>query len=421
MMPTKGSRNGFSPKQLKVMTWWYPKSSLSAYDGIICDGAVRSGKSFCMSLSFVFWAFCFFNNASFGICGKAITSVRRNMIQPLSDNLKSLGFTVEYKLSTNLMTVRLGKRCNRFYVFGGRDESSASLIQGITLSGVLLDEVALMPRSFVEQAIARCSVSGSRLWFNCNPDNPNHWFYTEWIKKAEDKNILYLHFKMEDNPSLSKKIIGRYRRLYSGSFYERFVEGKWVSVDGLVYPMFSSNDVIPVPDVSFERYYISCDYGTVNPASFGLWGEYRGKYYRIDEYYYDSKRVGTQLTDEEYYTQLEKLSDGRKIEKIVVDPSAASFITLIKRKNKYKVVPAKNDVLDGIRLVASALKTGKIAICKPCADAVREFSLYRWEQNGARDCPRKENDHSMDEIRYFVSSVVEKEESPSFFALSAER
>lgn len=413
--------NKFSKKQLKVMTWWYPGSPLHGYDGIICDGAVRSGKSFCMSLSFVLWAFYFFEGASFGICGKAITSVRRNMIQPLILNLKKLGFTVDYRLSSNLMTVRLGKRCNRFYIFGGRDESSASLIQGITLSGVLLDEVALMPRSFVEQAIARCSVNGSRLWFNCNPENPNHWFYTEWIKKAENKNVLYLHFKMDDNPSLSKNIISRYHKLYSGSFYERFVEGKWVSVDGLVYPMFGQNYVEEVPDAPFESYYISCDYGTVNPASFGLWGKLGNKYYRIGEYYYNSKLMGTQKTDEEYYAELEKLAEGRQIEKIVVDPSAASFITLIKRKNKFKVIPAKNDVLDGIRMVASALKSGKIVICKPCVDAIREFSLYRWEQNGARDCPKKENDHSMDEIRYFVSTVVENEESRSFFALSAER
>lgn len=420
-MSGKKTNSRFSPKQLKVMSWWYPDSPFNKYDGVICDGAVRSGKSFCMSLSFILWAFYFFEGASFGICGKTITSVRRNMIQPLTVNLKKLGFSVDYRISTNLITVRLGKRTNRFYVFGGRDESSASLIQGITLSGVLLDEVALMPRSFVEQAIARCSVNNSKLWFNCNPENPYHWFYTDWIKRAKEKNILYLHFRMEDNPSLSKNIIDRYHKLYSGSFYERFVEGKWVSVDGLVYPMFGQHLIEDVPSESFDSYYISCDYGTVNPLSLGLWGRIGDKYYRIGEYYYNSKAMGAQKTDEEYYAELETLAGERKIEKVVVDPSAASFITLIKRKNKFNVIPAKNDVLDGIRMVASDLKSGKIVICKPCADAIREFSLYRWEQNGARDCPRKENDHSMDEIRYFVSTVVENEECGSFFAFSAVR
>lgn len=132
-------------------------------------------------------------------------------------------------------------RENRFYIFGGKDEGSAALIQGMTLSGVMLDETALMPRSFCEQAIARCSVDNSRLWFNCNPENPAHWFYTEWIKKAVDKNCLYLHFTMDDNPSLSEEIKQRYKNLYSGSFYERFIEGKWVSCDGAVYPFSTAH------------------------------------------------------------------------------------------------------------------------------------------------------------------------------------
>lgn len=157
------------------------------HDACICDGAVRSGKTLCMSISFVLWAFSAFSGASFALCGKTVTALKRNIIVPLCEQLGELGFRCEIKASQNHMIVSKGARFNRFYFFGGRDESSAALIQGMTLSGALLDEVALMPRSFVEQTVARCSVSGSKFWFNCNPEHPRHWFYREWILKAEQK------------------------------------------------------------------------------------------------------------------------------------------------------------------------------------------------------------------------------------------
>ena len=121
--------------------------------------------------------------------GKTVSSLRRNLVEPLAGLLGAMGFNYIEKVSKNYIDISLYGRKNRFYLFGGRDESSAALIQGMTLSGILMDEVALMPRSFVEQAMARCSVSGSKMWFNCNPDNPYHWFYREWIKKSEEKML----------------------------------------------------------------------------------------------------------------------------------------------------------------------------------------------------------------------------------------
>ena len=193
----------FSQKQLELLSWWCDESPFHKYDAIICDGAVRSGKTVCMSLSFVFWAFYRFCDQSFALCGKTVTGLRRNVITPLLPLLSELGFQCNEQISKNLLEISKGGRQNRFYYFGGKDESSAALIQGMTLAGVMLDEAALMPRSFCEQAIARCSVEGSRLWFNCNPEHPAHWFYKEWILKREEKNCLYLHFQMQDNPSLS--------------------------------------------------------------------------------------------------------------------------------------------------------------------------------------------------------------------------
>ena len=269
---------------MKVLTWWLPEAE-RRYDGIICDGAVRSGKTLCMSVSFITWAMVNFSDTGFAVCGRTIASVRRNITSPVLPLLRSLGFDVTEKLSRNLVEISAFGHRNSFYIFGGRDESSASLIQGITLGGVMLDEVALMPRSFAEQALARCSLEGAKFWFNCNPEHPMHWFHEEWIKKAKEKNILYIHFVMRDNPSLSPATLERYERLYTGVFRERFILGRWVAARGCVYPMFSREKHVKDPPAECERYFISCDYGTVNPSSFGLWGFSCGRWYRIKEYY----------------------------------------------------------------------------------------------------------------------------------------
>ncbi len=374
-------------------------------DAIICDGAVRSGKTICMGISFIAWSFYDFENMSFAICGKTIRSLKRNVVTPLMPILAELGFECEFKASENLIIIHKDGRTNRFFLFGGKDESSAALIQGMTLAGVLFDEVALMPRSFVEQALARCSVVGSKFWFNCNPEYPQHWFHNEWILKCKSKNALYLHFRMEDNPSLTPELIGRYKMMYSGSFYQRFVEGKWVAAEGAVYPFMVEGAFCDVPDGVFDEYAVSCDYGTVNPASFGLWGRMGDVWYRIKEYYFASRSEGYMKTDEEHYKALMELTDGLRISKITVDPSAASFIEVIKRHGDFNVIPAKNNVTDGIRKTATALKQGKIKICNTCADSMREFGLYRWDGSG-KDSPVKENDHAMDDIRYFVSTLL---------------
>ena len=411
----------FSKKQLDVLSWWSPSRKTSRFDGIICDGAVRSGKTLCMSVSFISWAMFSFNNANFAVCGKTIKSVKRNVAVPLIRILREIGFEVTEKISLNVFEVSLNNIKNTFYLFGGRDESSAALIQGMTLSGVLFDEVALMPRSFVEQALARCSVENSKLWFNCNPEYPQHWFCTEWVKKTSEKNIYYLHFSMDDNPSLSDRIRQRYKNLYSGSFYDRFVLGKWVATDGLVYPFMSDDKMLyDVPKCTFSKFAVSCDYGTVNPSSFGLWGLYGDSWYRIDEYYYSSRREGSSRIDEEHYSALCDLIADREISDIVVDPSAASFIEVIRRHGRFNVKPAKNNVIDGIRQTSTALKQGKIKICRSCTDCIHEFGLYRWD-TGGKDSPVKENDHAMDDVRYFVTTILNDPEDDEFFAFASDR
>ncbi|MDD3346827.1 PBSX family phage terminase large subunit [Oscillibacter sp.] len=392
----------FSPKQRQVLRWWLNKD----WETIICDGAIRCGKTFSMGVSFFLWAQNQFDGCQFGLCGKTISSLRRNLLTELLAYLRGIGMTVREKRSENLLIVQFGGHENRFLLFGGKDESSAALIQGSTLAGVLLDEAALMPRSFVEQACARCSVPGSRLWLNCNPEGPQHWLYREWILKARERRTLYLHFTMEDNPALSRQIKARYRNAYTGVFYRRFVLGEWTAAQGLVYDFFDrARDAPEPPEGPFEEWRISVDYGTANPASFGLWGKQGTTWYRTEEYYYDSRKAGRQKTDAEYADDLQVLAGGRSIRKVIVDPSAASFIEVLRRAG-FEVVRANNDVADGIRVTADLLRQRRLVLCQNCEDCLREMELYCWEERGDRDAPRKEHDHAMDEMRYFAMDVA---------------
>ena len=407
----------FSPKQQTAIHWWHLPQSRH-FDAVICDGAVRSGKTTALSLGFILWACCSFQKQDFAVCGKTKTALRRNLLNPLFAQLRLMGFRICDQISKGYAEVAFCGRSNRFYFFGGKDEASAPLIQGMTLAGVLLDEAALMPRSFVEQAIARCSVPGSKIWFSCNPETPSHWFYREWIRKTKEKNALYLRFTMRDNPALTKAVRQRYERLYSGGFYDRYVRGIWTSVQGLVYPMFDPKKHIGAPPDKPERYVISCDYGTVNPTSLGLWALCRGTWYRIAESYYDSRKTGITRTDEEHYDALTALAGDLPVEQVVVDPSAASFLACIRRHGRFHAVPANNDVLGGIRRTADALRSGEIMIGECCEDALREFSLYAWDEKAQRDAPRKENDHAMDDIRYFAATVLDAAGADPFFVAS---
>ena len=375
-------------------------------DGIICDGAVRSGKTVCMGISFFCWAMACFQGAQFGLCGTTQAAVERNILAEVLPALEQMGFAVTRQKSKHQLTVRFGGRENTFFLYGGRNEGSASLIQGVTLAGVLLDEAALMPRSFVEQACARCSMEGAKMWFNCNPEGPGHWFYREWICKAEEKRMLCLRFTMRDNPSLDRATRKRYERMFRGAFYRRFVLGEWTAADGLVYDFFQEDLAQEPPAGPFQAWRISCDYGTVNPASFGLWGRLGEIWYRVAEYYYDSRAEGRQKTDGEYVDDLLRLAGGRELELVVVDPSAASFLEAL-RQAGLPVRKADNRVLTGIRVTAELLKKGRLVICRGCDASLREFGLYRWDKRAGEDRVVKEHDHAMDDIRYFAMSLEE--------------
>ena len=391
-----------------------PSSPVKDYDGIIADGAIRSGKTVCMSLSFVFWAMKTFSGQNFAMCGKTIGSFRRNVLFWLKIMLRSRGYKVMDHRADNLVEISRNGVTNYFYIFGGKDERSQDLIQGITLAGLFCDEVALMPESFVNQATGRCSVDGSKYWFNCNPDGPYHWFKLNWLDKAGEKNLLVLHFTMEDNLSLSERIKERYRNMYTGVFFKRYILGLWAMAEGIIYDMFSEERHVKSV-LEFVRVlidggrYVSIDYGTQNATVFLLWNKGRdGKWYCIREYYYSGRDKGVQKTDAEYGEDLKRFLDGTPVKAVIVDPSAASFIAELNKRG-FTVIQADNAVEDGIRLVATLLNTERIAFSQSCKNTIMEFASYIWDPKAAErgeDKPIKQHDHAMDAVRYFCYTIL---------------
>ena len=437
----------FSRKQRKVLNWWCRTSPVKDYDGIIADGAIRSGKTVSMSLSFVMWAMSSFAGQNFAMCGKTIGSFRRNVLFWLKLMLKSRGYKVADHRADNLLVVTRRGVENYFYIFGGKDERSQDLIQGITLAGVFFDEVALMPESFVNQATGRCSVEGSKFWFNCNPDGPYHWFKQNWINKSvgylgkervreiqeeaaaegrepDLKKLLYVHFTMDDNLSLAEEIKARYRSMYTGVFFKRYILGLWAMAEGIIYDMFDEKKHVVDTRKLAEDYekqtgydfwtqerYVSCDYGTQNPTAFLLWNKAAdGRWYCRKEYYYSGREKGRQKTDKEYSEDLTGWLAGMSIRSVVLDPAAASFKAQLE-KDGYKVKKAKNDVLDGIRFVATLLNQGSILFDKSCTNLIMEFGSYIWDAKAAErgeDKPVKEHDHALDAARYMAYTVIRR-------------
>ena len=388
-MKQKYKQNGFafkpfSRKQKMVRTWWCKDSPVNGEDGIIADGAIRSGKTLCMSLSYVLWAMTTFNMQNLGMAGKTIGSFRRNVLFWLKLMLRSRGYKVTDHRSDNMVEISKGDTVNFFYIFGGKDERSQDLIQGITLAGMFFDEVALMPESFVNQATGRCSVDGSKFWFNCNPDSPSHWFKLNWIDKADEKKLIYLHFTMDDNLSLSERIKERYRAMYSGVFYDRFILGLWVIAEGLVYGMFDKERNIFHGEYAYSSqssYYLSIDYGTMNPFAVGLMElQNSGRVRMLREGHYSGRETGVTIDNEAYYKMIQEVAGDFPITSIVIDPSAAAMKATIRKYGEFTCTDGNNDVLNGIQEVTKYLNLGMLQIHESCTETQKEIGANAWDE-----------------------------------------
>lgn len=380
----------FSRKQRKVLNWWCRSSPVRDYNGIIADGAIRSGKSVAMSLGFVIWAMSEFEACNFAMCGKTIGSFRRNVLFWLKLMLRSRGYSVSEQRTENLVVVRRGNLENYFYVFGGKDERSQDLIQGITLAGVFFDEVALMPESFVNQATGRCSVDGSKFWFNCNPGSPAHWFKTGWIDKRADKRLLYLHFTMDDNLSLSEAVKERYRGMYTGVFFKRYILGEWKSADGVIYRQFADDperfilDEVPA-DIIIGT--MGLDFGGNGSAHAGcLVGITRG--YRsiviLDEYYRKEVIDPGTLTDD-VCGFVQRSQAQVRAASIWCDSAETTLIKGIRTEVFARHIPVevrnarKGEIIDRIRLCDMLMSQGRFFIMRRCRHTIAALSEAVWD------------------------------------------
>lgn len=408
-----------SPKQAKILAFPYSK-----YDALICDGAVRSGKTSIMMWAFVRWAMENFSGQRFGVCGRTVDSCTKNIIVPFTAmSLAKERYIIRWRRGDKVMEVRRGTVTNYFEVFGGKDEASYTLIQGRTLAGVLLDEVVLMPRSFVEQALARCSVDGAKLWFSCNPGSPHHWFYQEWIKRHRERNALYLHFEMTDNPGLSARTLERYTNMYAGIFYDRYVRGLWVAAEGVVYKDFANNTekyLIDDPlkwaeeqETKFSVISIGVDFGGTKSATkfqaTGITKDYR--VVALEEEYIKNEEVDpdalnrrfatfTQMVTARYGYSQTRADSAETVLIRGLDHTAQKMHLGTQVKNSIKL-----QITDRIRLVVLLMKQGRFKVSRNCPHLIDALQTAIYDPDKFEDERLDDGTSDIDSLDAFEYSI----------------
>lgn len=392
----------FSQKQKRLMSWWCEGSPLKNCDGIIADGAARSGKTLSMSMSFIFWAMTAFNNQKFGMCGKTISSFRRNVLLDLKRILPRRGYRLVEHRTDNLVVISKGDVQNFFFIFGGKDEGSQDLIQGMTLAGVLFDEVVLQTESFVQQALLRCSVTGSKYWFNCNPQHPLHWFKTDFVDKHVEKNLIYLHFLMTDNLSLSKENIKRYERDFMGVFYDRFVKGLWVRAEGAIYTMFDKERHVGLPEpktkeevreLTYIDFGIGIDVGGRDATVYTLWGFTRGyRQAHVISSWYHKQAKGQTVSYDDYSNSFFKwihpwMLKYPGIKNVFVESADKLFRILLNQRKpmwatNLNFIPSYKgpSIHDRIEFICMLLNEGRIRINPSCKQLINALQSAMWSE-----------------------------------------
>lgn len=339
------------------------------------------------------------------LMGNTKGTLERNILEPMR---QIWGSRMVGQISSD-NTVRLfGKKC---YALGADNKKHVARIQGAAFEYCYGDEITTWSKGVFDMLKSRLSCPHSHFDGTCNPEGPHHWF-KEFLDS--DADIYCQNYTIDDNPFLSNAFVENLKREYFGTvLYKRYILGQWALAEGLVYPFFANDPkryLFTGSTLGMQgRFFISVDYGTHNPCSMGLWCVRSGCAIRIKESYWDSRKTGRQRTPEEDYDALEELAKGFYVERVIVDPAAAAFIETIRRHGRFQVTGAVNDVLEGIRVTATLLQAGKLLIHESCTDAIREFSVYSWDETAQADRVIKEHDHAMDDIRYFSYTILARE------------
>ena len=399
----------YTPKQRELLRLWQT-NKLKRIN--LLSGSVRSGKTWISLVLWAFWVATMPKEKNYLMTAKSLTTLKRNVLDLLTELVGEKNFTFSIAQKQASLFER------KVYLEGANDARAESKIRGMTLQGAYCDELTLYGEDFFTMMLSRLSEPNAKLFATTNPDSPMHWLNKQYIERRHKLSMMLMTFLIDDNTFLDPNYVEELKKEYVGVFYDRFIKGEWVLAEGRVYPGFSEIDNVTEDIPEGGTYYISIDYGTLNPFSAGLWCVSDGKAVRIKEYYHSGRDTKRQLTDEEYHAALEKLiqytdSEGilqeYEIDRVVIDPSAASFIACMRRHGKFRVKHAVNTVIDGIRNVTSMLNSQRLFIHSSCKDSIKEFGLYSWDDKAQEDKVIKENDHAMDDIRYFVNTILVKE------------
>lgn len=348
------------------------------------------------------------------ILGNTRETVRRNIILPMQNIYGA----------KRISNIHSDNSCDMFgervFVLGADNIGHVDKIRGMSVKYCYGDEVTTWSEELFDMLKSRLDKPYSVFDGTCNPDRPSHWL-KQFLDS--DADIYSQHYTIFDNPYLPEEFVENLCKEYEGTvYYGRYIQGEWTLAEGLIYPMYE-NAIEQPPEAKPEKYMLSLDYGTQNAFAGLLWGKYGDVWYAAKEYYYSGRETGIQKTDEEYASDLDRFLEGIPGEiRTIIDPSAASFIALLRKRNhRYKVMPADNSVADGIRETATCLKNGKIKISPDCVNWKKEVQGYVWDDKALEDKPVKAADHLMDATRYFVKTMriaVPKRQYQSIMGLS---
>ena len=365
-------------------------------------GATRSGKTY---LDFK-WIIPMRIRERVGMDGLSVilgvtkSTIERNVLEPMRN---IYGDELVGVISSDNTARIFGEKC---YCLGAEKISQVSKLRGASFKYCYGDEVADWSEDVFTLLKSRLDKDYSCFDGTFNPQHPDHWL-KQFLDS--DADIFSQTYTIDDNPFLPEAFKENLKREYAGTvFYDRYILGLWTRAEGLVYPMFSSEKHIFSEHGTEGTYYVSMDYGTINPTAMGLWRLYNGKVFMEREYYHDSRKERRQKTDEEYYQDLVAFVGDTPIQRVIIDPSAASFKECIRRHGKFHISDADNPVLDGIRFTGTLIAQGRLKIHESCISTIKEFGAYRWDEKAGHDAVIKENDHSMDQMRYFCQTMRRK-------------
>lgn len=415
----------FSEQQRRLMHWWRPGLRSAEADFVIADGAIRSGKTIACIIGFLTWSQEMFSGESFILAGKTVGALKKNVIRPMLQIMEAWGWPYEYIRSGTDARIEIGQ--NTYYLYGANTEAAQDALQGLTAAGAYLDEAALFPQSFIDQAIGRCSVLGSKVWMNCNPEGPHHYIREEFLlpEKQKEKKVYHLHFMMKDNLSLSPSVIRRYERAWPhGSvFYKRFILGLWVAADGLIYQEFADHtkDYLItekwLKDNQIIYAVIGVDFGGTKSAhSFTLTGFTRGyKQVIVLDEYYKKDRINPQQLQEAFVDFVRRAQLKYKVYEAYCDSAEQTLISglemaCIQAHVSIDIRNAiKGPINDRIAFYNSLIAQHRWKVMKHCTHIIEAFEQAVYDEKKKNMDVRLDdglmNVDSLDSTEYSTESV----------------